>query len=294
MRIATRSLLVSVITLLGLSPAAHATLSEEYIGIRSSAMGGTHRAIGTSNDSLVLNPAGMALSRRYAVDLESSHNNLSRLNWAHLSAVDSKSSPVAAGVAYTYVHGDRKGTRPEIHWLYFGLAYPIAKSLSFGFTSKHVRGEYHQDAEKQEFEVYTGDVGLQFQAGNLLSFGLSYNNLIATDQTKLLPPTVGTGIAFKLKSLLLSTDVEINITDPDHLVYDYRVGGEYFVKRVVPIRVGYVQQDYIKQSGAPGRENLMTLGLGYLNQTGSMDLSFVRSIERENNWTLTGGVKFFI
>ena len=69
---------------------------DEFRGIRSSAMGGAHRGVGTSNDSIILNPAGMAIKRRYNIDANFSFNKVDNLNKANLSIVDS-TGPIAAG-----------------------------------------------------------------------------------------------------------------------------------------------------------------------------------------------------
>ena len=289
-----RSLLLCGFLALSLPRVSNASVYDEFTGIRSAAMGGAHRAVGTSNDTLMLNPAGMAMSRRYAVEMTYGYNKLDDLSRTQLSAIDSKSSPVAAGVGYTYVRGDDKGVDPGMHWVYFGSAYRIANNLAFGFTTKHIRGSYKEDSVKKEVEVYTGDIGLQFIVGNMLSFGLSYHNLVETDVPELTPPTIGVGLALGWRSLLLSADVDIDITDTDDPGLIYRAGGEWFLQKTVPLRVGYTRQGFTNKDNIAGEENLVTLGLGYLNQAGSLDLSVMRSIERTNNWTCIGGLKFFL
>ena len=56
-----RSLLLCGFLVLSLPRVSNASVYDEFTGIRSAAMGGAHRAVGTSNDALVLNPAGMAM-----------------------------------------------------------------------------------------------------------------------------------------------------------------------------------------------------------------------------------------
>src|SRR5689334_11365242 len=79
---------------------------EEFHGVRSAGMGGAQRAVGTSNDTLTLNPAGMAVVPRYALELQYAYLPKLGLSHINISAVDSKSSPVAGGVAYTHDKAD--------------------------------------------------------------------------------------------------------------------------------------------------------------------------------------------
>ena len=279
---------------LSLPRVSSASIYDEFTGIRSAAMGGAHRAVGTSNDALMLNPAGMAMAKRYAVEMNYGYSKLDDLSRAQLSAIDSKSSPIAAGVGYTYVRGDDKGVDPGMHWVYFGSAFRIAQNLAFGFSTKHIRGSYKEEDIKKEVEVYTRDNGLQLIVGNMFSFGLSYHNLVETDVPELTPPTVGVGLALGWRSLLFSADVDIDITDTDAPGFINRAGGEWFLQKTVPLRVGYTRQGFVDKDNIPGEENLVTLGLGYLNQAGSLDLSVMRSVALNNNWTCIGGLKFFL
>ena len=83
-------------------------LAHELEGVRSLAMGGAHRGVGTSNDTIYLNPGGMALVRRYAIELQYGYSPHDRLNQFNISAVDSKSGPVA-GALGGYLTGSNTG-----------------------------------------------------------------------------------------------------------------------------------------------------------------------------------------
>ena len=144
-------------------------------------MGGTHRGIGTSNDTLLLNPAGMAIFSRYSIELDYGYNKRSDLSRTHFSAVDSKSSPVAAGVGYTYVRGDPDNINPSMHFIHFGMAYRIANSIAFGISSKNFRGEFTPDTQLKKYDIYTGDIGILFNVGDSFRVGLTYHNLVETD-----------------------------------------------------------------------------------------------------------------
>jgi len=273
---------------------ASATVYDEFRGIRSAGMGGTHRGIGTSNDALLLNPAGMAILSRYSIELDYGYNKRDDLSRAHFSAVDSKSSPVAAGVGYTYVRGDPKNTDPSMHFIYVGMAYRIADAIAFGISSKNLRGEFTEGNALQKYDVYTGDIGAQFNLGDSFSIGLTYLNLRNTDVPQLTPPSVGAGISYRWNELVVGADLDADITDSDNSILTYRGGAEYFYNRIAPIRIGYTRSPFIKKDGTQSEEDIISCGLGYLSQTGSLDVSFSRSVQRARNWTLIGGMKFFL
>ena len=273
---------------------ANATVYDEFRGIRSGGMGGAHRGIGTSNDTLLLNPAGMAILSRYSIELDYGYNKKDDLSRAHFSAVDSKSSPVAAGLAYTYVKGDQKNVDPNMHFIYFGMAYRIANSVAFGISSKNFRGEFTDETGLKEYDLYTGDVGVQFNLGDSVRVGLTYHNLMETDLPKLTPPTLGAGASFQWNELVFAADLDADITDSDNPKMTYRAGAEYFYNRIAPVRIGYTRSPFIRSTGAKAEEDIVSAGLGYLSQTGSLDISFSRSVQRARNWTLIGGMKFFL
>ncbi len=273
---------------------ANATVYDEFRGIRSSGMGGTHRAIGTSNDTLLLNPAGMAMLSRYSVELDYSYTKREDLTRTHLSVVDSKSSPVSAGIGYTYVKGDNDNTNPTMHFLYFGAAYRISDSIAFGLTSKNFRGEFTPDGQLSKYDIYTGDLGLQIRLGDSLSVGLAYHNLLETDLPELTPPTIGAGAAFRWQELVLAFDLDADITNSDKPEMIYKAGAEYFYNRIAPIRIGYTKSPFVRKTGEKAEEDIISAGMGYLSQTGSLDIAFSRSVQRARNWTLIGGIKFFL
>ncbi|MBI3179837.1 MAG: hypothetical protein HYZ27_09265, partial [Deltaproteobacteria bacterium] len=101
---------------------AAAAVSEEFPGVRSAAMGGAHRGLGTSNDTLYLNPAGMSLASRYSVEMDYRFSNFDELYRLAATVVDSKSGPVAGGLGYTYVWGNEDGADPALHRVVLALS----------------------------------------------------------------------------------------------------------------------------------------------------------------------------
>ena len=80
----------------------------------------------------------------------------------------------------------------------------------------------------------------------------------------------------------------------DELVVSYHAGAEYILSRVIPIRIGYMNEQRLFATGEIGRENFISGGFGYFSQTGSVDISFNHSIERARMWTVVGSFQFYL
>ena len=124
--------------------------------------------------------------------------------------------------------------------------------------------------------------------------GLTYHNVVETDLPELTPPTLGVGASFRWSELLFGADLDADITNSDNPELTYRAGMEYFYNRITSLRIGYTRSPFVRKTGAKAEEDIVSTGLGYLSQTGSLDISFSRSVQRARNWTLVGGMKFFL
>ncbi len=273
-----------------------AGIEDEFRGVRSEAMGGAHRGVGTSNDTLYLNPAGMALFRRYSVEVQYGYSPFDKLTTINASAVDSKSSPVAAGIGYTHVRGDKDGVDAGLHRFYFGAAYAISQHLAFGVTNRYVRGSYNDEksGERQHVDFYTGDIGIMAALAQGLSFGLSYNNVVRTDMPLLARPTLGAGLGLGNSVLTLAGDVELDVRKVDSHHLTYRAGVEYFAGGAFPLRLGYAREPFRKTTGARSNEDLITAGVAWVTKSGAIDLTYKQSFERRRNWAMAAALQFFL
>ena len=150
---------------LGVPKVGHADPFYQLIGARSLAMGGAHRGMGTSNDTLILNPAGMAATKRYASELFYQYNTQDHISRVMVSAVDSKTSPIAAGLAYTREWGNPSGADIGLNRIYFGLAYALVPSLSIGITGQNARGNFLTHEVRQKQNNFNGTAGLMLSLG---------------------------------------------------------------------------------------------------------------------------------
>lgn len=291
-------LLLLTALLLPVARSAQASVFDELAGVRSSAMGDTHRGIGTSNDTLYLNPAGMAIGRRYAVDFNYGYSPFDNLTHLNVSAVDSKSGPVAGGVGYTRTRGDSEGAAVTLHRIYVSAAYPIMQNMAFGVTTKYVRGTLTHQGKVRNVKMYNYDVGLIIRLGQGIGLGLSAQNIIRTadtDLVRLVPLTFGGGLAWNGSPIVIGADIVVEARDSDDLQYSYHAGAEYFYMNQFPVRIGYRREPYEKRTdGTLQIENIVTGGAGWVNAGGALAFSYERSLDRPKNWSLVAAFKFFI
>jgi hypothetical protein len=278
--------------------AAGASVYDEFTGLRSQAMGGAHRGLGNSNDTLFLNPAGMVLAKRYSVDLAYGFTAMDDLSHISLSAVDSKSGPVAGAAGYTHDRGDEDGVDARLHRIYMALAYPIVENFGFGITVRNLRGEYTDVAsgERRDLSLYNGDIGIAVAAGEGFGFGFTYHNVLrlADDERVLTPPSLGFGAAYTTGFFSLAADVTMDLRDEDNRRMGYHVGGEYFAADQYPIRLGWQYAPFVRRNGSDANENIVSGGLGWITGGGAIEATFAQSVERPKNWAISGALKFFL
>lgn len=294
--------LATTIATFMVSQGAEAGVYDEFVGVRSPAMGGAHRGVGTSNDTLYLNPAGMAIATRYSLDAAYAYSPFDRLNRFNVSIVDSKSGPVAGGVGYTLLTGDDEGLDANIQRFYGGAAYRLAQSIAVGFNLRHIRGDladrFNDDGSRQtrSVRVWNGDVGLQATLGNI-GLGLAYQNVLNTDEGEeaFAPRTLAGGASFSAGQLTLAGDLVSTFSDDgDDTELGYNLGLEYFLQDTYALRAGYRYEPFVRRNGDEDNENILSGGLGYVTGQGALDLAFWHSLERARNWQLIAAVRLFL
>jgi hypothetical protein len=271
-----------------------ASVFDELHGVRSLGMGGAHRGLGTSNDTLYLNPAGMAVGRRYAVELNYGYSPFDELTSFNTSAVDSKSGPVAGGLGYTLERGDAKGADATLHRIYMGAAYPISDAFAFGMTAKNIRGTFVDNGEKKEVALYTGDVGIITRLGQGIGFGLTAHNIVKTDINRMTPLTFGAGLTWDSAPLTVAADFEVDARQKENRLQTWRAGAEYFLGSSFPIRAGWHLSPFTKKDGAQSKEHVLSFGGGWVNPGGMLALGAERSLARANNWRLVATLGFYL
>ncbi|MHB1844540.1 MAG: hypothetical protein ACYCWW_06865 [Deltaproteobacteria bacterium] len=271
---ASRTLLALI--LCGLSGLAQAQLSprNEYLpdavaGPRSIAMGDAFRAVGTSNDAIVLNPAALAITQRYEIDGFFGYAFSAPATYWNASIVDSTSTPVATGVSYTHLASGTTDERFSGSVLRLAFAVPLSEDIFIGLSGKWLNFGLADHADS-----ITGDAALVIKPLEMLTLAAVGYNLIDV-QSVLAPREVALAGAFGTDtSYNIAADIAANLSTPN-LVFDYHLGGEYLLAGLLALRGGWMYDGLLDSHFLSGGVGLVTPGIGvdfaYRQQLGGWD-----------------------
>jgi hypothetical protein len=271
---------------------AHADAFGEFLGARSVAMGGAHRGVGTSNETLILNPAGMAVTRRYSIDALYGYGGDDHINHGNLSAVDSKSSAVAAGVNYTRDWGNPSGTDASFNRVYFGLAYAVSPMLSVGFNAQNLRGGFSEAGKRRDISLYNSTAGISLNLGQSLGLGVAYQNLMPSDVPKLMPPNIAFGASLRTERVTVAGDMRIDMRSEVGSRTTFGAGAEVFLRQAMALRAGF-RRAAPQEDTTQGASNFLAGGLGIISPTGGLQVTFEHVLSGPA-WSLIGGMQFFM
>jgi hypothetical protein len=171
-----RSFVVVVAFVAALCGAAGAR-AQDFVGARALALGESYRAIATGNDAIYYNPAGLPLLKRYALEGHYVMDLADESHQGDVSVVDSKTNPLAVGLAYTFQGSELTRRATLAHTATLAVAYPIFPqlfSIGAGFKYKNV-----SDAIAGNYlNALSADIGLLTQIPGGISFGAVGYNLV--------------------------------------------------------------------------------------------------------------------
>ena len=191
--------------------------AQTYEGARLLGFADARRALATANDSIYVNPAGMAMGRLYSLELGYFDDLLGSDRRFNASVVDSQAGPLAGGLAYTYSKrrpddAASPDQRLQGHRAELSLAKRIAESAAIGATVRYLSFEStvgDQSVEESGFSAIQFDVGIQWRLSQGLSLGLVGYNLTNSDRPEM-PISWGAGIGWQSGVLSLEADVRYN------------------------------------------------------------------------------------
>lgn len=285
-----RFLVVSlVLSSLLVTREARAQVTEMPAYVRSMSMGGAQRAVGTNNETLIWNPAGMALRKRYDIDAQYMHGKRDATNSYNISIVDSTTGPVAGGVNYTYTNAGPRDA--GLHRLQMGFAIQLSESLAVGISGKHYFGHYTLSGASEETKpkLWSGDVGVLARISEHLQVGVSARNLIRDERSELTRRDIGGGVAFVDESFTLTAEADWDLEDKKRSTA-WRGGAEYLAGGSFPLRLGYANQPFVDANGQDDRENVLGGGVGILVATGSFNAGYQQSLSRDGIWKMSFGL----
>ncbi|MDP2339567.1 MAG: hypothetical protein Q8O67_01305 [Deltaproteobacteria bacterium] len=303
-----RFVVVVVVFVLACAGSAHA---QDFIGARPLALGEAYRAIATGNDAIYFNPAGLPTLKRYALEGHYLMNLADENHQGDVSVVDSKTNPLAVGLAYTFQGNELTRRFTLEHTATLAVAYPIFDKLfsaGAGFKYKNV-----SDAIAGNYlNALTADVGILCQFPGGLNFGAVGYNLIpirSSDSahvpisagfagawdlgplsTLLFGGTPGFGtvqtaagipktptfgdMRGPLDGLTLSGDILINFETLYGVKSRVSGGIEYLLLEMVPLRAGYVYDQLAAEQDTGRDPNRISVGTGFIVPYFGIDVSY--------------------
>ena len=268
-----------------------ATAEQDLVGSRSLAMGGGLRAAPSSEAAVLLNPAGMSLSRAFQLNGLYQYRGSDSANMVNVSIVDSITAAVAAGLYYSYIHTtpqqtldlgndqtfDLKETRTT-HEVGLALSYPMGSAFHLGLTTKYVRQAVEQpegtpaEAKSEGVQGLTLDVGGILQPLSFLNLAVTGHNLIPVD-SKIYPRLLGMGASFSLGTTFVAAfDTVLNFTSAEKIKPSFHGGGELFLANAYALRGGAMHDTLRKATYA-------TVGLGLVSSKAGLEFGLRQMVD---------------
>ena len=256
-----------------MSAAASSAQAQGIEGARLIGFGQAQRALTNGNDSLYINPAGLAIAQQYTIEsayLDDFRGSDRRFN---SSVIDSQAGSLAGGVAYTYTTRrpddvDDDAFRLEGHRIDLGLATLLADSAALGVTVRYMSLNLLEDGnDVGGFSRFNLDAGFQYRITPQFSFGLVGYNLIRTDRPET-PISMGGGLGYQTDLFTLEGDAVYNFQAEDLTVSG---GLGVVIADSFPIRAGL-------QWNQEANEWRLSGGIGFLYEQAAIDLGYRQSL----------------
>lgn len=301
-----RAGLVLVLLVVGLPAAA----AQDLLGTRSVGMGGTLRAAPTGETAVLLNPAGMSLTRAYIINALYQYRASDAGSLVNVSIVDSATKKIAAGLYYSYVHAspsrtfyDPTGLRfsgvfdleetIQAHEVGLSLSYPLANLIHLGVTNKYINVKVEQPEDTPEVVQDDGDAGYTMDIGLIvtplpgLNLGVVYSNAIPVEHPYY-TRQLGMGLAYSMgTSFLAEFDAVLDFDRSEDVKASYHGGAELFLGSSFALRGGVMHDTYRKATFATG-------GLGLVTRKLALDFGLRQMVDGGAETLLAFSVRLFL
>jgi hypothetical protein len=257
---------VACLTFWALLGGTTAAAAQDVYGTRSLGMGGALRAAPSGDSAVLLNPAGMTLTRAFQINSLYQYRVSDSASIFNVSVVDSVTTRVAAGLFYTLTRASPErrlalggGKTFDLnetvtnHEAGLSLAYPLGSILHLGMTNKYVRHEVQQPANTPTSLQYSGTQGYTMDLGAVLTvipnlnLAVTGHNLVAIDPT-LCPRLLGLGASYSFGNVFLAEfDSVLDFSSAPTLKAAFHGGGELFLAQTYGLRAG-AMHDMLRQA----------------------------------------------
>jgi len=246
--------------------------AQDFQSSRAISMGGALRGGMLLNDAIYLNPASMAQTKKYALDAHTVFNPSKDINLGYnVSVVDTRSSKVAAGLAYTggqWKVGDESKYQ---HIFHLALAQAISDLVSVGLTGKYALIDQEEDRKTQ----FNADFGVHIQPGELkklFQVGVTVHNILKDDEEDF-PREIGIGTKITPFPFLSITADLVKPFSASEIMFG--TGLEYIHKSGLSARGGF------KFDKREGEDSTYSLGISYFVEAFGVGYAFRNRIDNE-------------
>ena len=247
---------------------------------RAVAMAGGDLAVGGSTGAALGNPAALAVSRAY--ELEIAGNWSPEAGLAHYGGAiaDSLTSRMAGGLSAHWTSFDTAGLKRSAIDVRGSAAYPLGDALSIGVAGRWLRtmdtlgngpvgGEpvARADAERTRLAL---DAGLLLQPATMFRLGLVAKNLLA-DPSFDLPRLYGAGLGLTFETVSIESSATVNLTNPDAPRWRSGTGVGWSLAERYAVRFGY-RYDQALATHAVGA------GVSIADRSGALEVGVRRDV----------------
>jgi opacity protein-like surface antigen len=235
----------------------------DVMSARAYGMGGAFRALGLGTESVLGNPAAMALFPSYRVEATGAWDVEQKEGLLGISVLDASTSRLAMGLDYHWVSLGRGGARSSAHLSSLGVGLPLGPSVFIGGVARYLR----LSGESRYANSVTADAGLLLRLAPSLVVGASAHNLIDTGNPEL-TRYFSAHVGVLTQSLSVAADVRGDFVTDGKNTFTYAAGLEYLVGQVLPVRLGYTYDGF-------QRISQLSTGLGFITEGGGgLDLAY--------------------
>lgn len=249
---------------------------------RAASMGGAHAAIATSNDALSVNPAGLAQTRRYHLEVDGLYDSKYPAQGILASVVDSASTSVGTGLLFSRWASGQPSGRGEGWSLGAGYSGAVGQGLFMGGETKFL----HFHTPDGMVQKLAQDVGLLSHRGNFSWAAVVQN--ISTEKIPLFPLLATAGVAWGSDAdWHLAIDYKADLSDTSHVKGRAALGGELLVGESMVLRSGATWDTTEKQWW-------LSAGLGILTEKGGLQVVWRRRVEGPYDQFFEGGLTLYL
>ncbi|MDJ0763666.1 MAG: hypothetical protein QNJ97_11845 [Myxococcota bacterium] len=264
-------------------------------------LGGVLRASPSGTAGIYLNPAVIAMTPIYHIELMYQYMGDDQMHTGGMAIVDSVTAMIAAGLSFNYSGIREPHTEHDAFDGRLSLAGGFGNVFFIGATGRYLHLDNNTRSEmwgpagvaalpasgSQQVDGFTFDVGAALTLGKVVTLGLVGYNLTNTG-SRYAPLELGGGISLQLLEMLL---VEVNgvadVSSHDKTGFDLHLGSELFLARRFALRAGYIYDVYFNIHS-------ISAGLGYVDSQFALDFGFMKQAVDDGRLVIALGFKYFV